>query len=190
MDLISGGVIVGGLIWHYCSIACIQRNCFKLIEDAEEEFKKCATCLAVNAQMLEAPDDETTLVTPDQEPEVPKDVIVEEPAASIQQMDVCEQSQPMIVVEAPSVAAQMSSVPTSPCRCCKCKAGKITSNPFLNYMRERRPFNCRKPQNVLAKECGEVWKQMQDEEKAKYTEKNIRKHRKNKTKLEVEPLGN
>lgn len=47
--------------------------------------------------------------------------------------------------------------------------GKITRNPFFNYVREQRPKRCGQPQKIFIKESAFKWKHLSKDDKFNYT---------------------
>lgn len=148
MDFIAGISSVFGLTWNFCSAFCAQKNLKKAQELIEAEIRQCPNCLNRNRNRLD-------LQSPCQ---AHSGALLSEPTAGSSKP--INQSTP--VSQDLDTIGRPKSAPTT------CNRGRVTKNPFFNFVRTVRPENCGRKQQEVVTEAAAFWNSMPQEEKAEY----------------------
>lgn len=144
--MISEIVILGGLVWSYCSVSCQQRMVHQSYEKVEKHLEDCEKCLnstgprPVTSRSETPPNDGPICIRPVSP--LPRPIAV--PARR-------DQASPVCVVRP--------------------NPGKITNNSWINFMRELRKCNA----NVTFAMASPRWANLSDDEKMRYQLKEYRK---------------
>lgn len=73
------------------------------------------------------------------------------------------------------------NVPKSVKKPAVCKPGKITANPFFNFLRVFRQTHCGQQQQVVVQEAAMQWNRMSSEQKCHYTKQAVTHRIRNKS---------
>lgn len=121
MSLLPGVVVLGGLIWSYCSVKCQERVIVETFEEIEKKIKECKEC-------EDAPG-----------PEAAACACEPQPSTSAQSSQPSTSAQCQSTISARSQKAH------------RCKPGRVTNSTFFNFMRHNRINNrCLTPREAAA----------------------------------------
>lgn len=146
-------IVLGGLIWKYCSVNCQQKVTERTYECVQKQLQACEKCLN-----QPGPHPVTNSSTPKATDEVPKQKeIIEPPSKQSRNFPNSSTYEP----SAPK-SNQTSSPVCTPCSRNE-TPGKITNNSFFNFIREIR--KCHK---VSPEQASQLWTRLPENEKMKY----------------------
>ena len=166
-------VVGGALLYEVCKVQRMiarHEKCSKSMEQMQDTIKKCSECSqALND--LSHTCCQINCFVPDS---FQNDTINSSKSATLNTNDLlfksCELENSSELNEPsfdPGVSTNQTKADES--KCPSSPTGKITRNPFFNYVREQRPKRCGQQQKIIIKESAFKWKQLSDEDKFGYT---------------------
>lgn len=153
MEAVSGIVALTALAWNYCSLSCYSRVITATLEELQRKIMECPRCSGIHTNLSNA------VGQPEATPE------------RTQQLDPL----PDISSSAENESVCATEICQGPnCKHACCRPGKITINPFFNFVRTMRPSHCGQKQSELVQEAARIWNKMTHEQKCQYTMRAVR----------------
>lgn len=167
MDVFSSIISFGTKVWNYCSPECQNRAIAASVEEMKRKVMECPRCAGLNgnnhpAGNLTTSDDQCARMCGDVSNRNDLTYTVHRPSDVV----------PLPSRNGPACRTQIHCQGNNCQRIC-CRPGKITNNPFFNYVRTVRPAHCGQQQTVLVQKAALEWNRKTPDEKAHYTKRAV-----------------
>lgn len=193
MDIVFPAVAACGFVWSFFCVSSSQKQAEKVIQQWKLHVQNCPQCATENdKRMLDKSDQRVLLFDVTAETQI--DIGEPSKAQSSLELKMPIQGVEAKTVEIPKREAMKNTCEETPRSTKKlkssgivskrertatkktqqngnlvCNRGRITKNPFFNFVREVRQTMCGEAQTVIVKEAARRWHRLSFQEKCEYS---------------------